>query len=391
MLVAGALLAAACGSSTKSAGTPATTKSASGTTAAASATTKAGSAATTAAASGATTVAAAGSDSLAKAKATVAEFSKRPTKIPNSVAISKAIPAGKKVYFISCGAPACESEIPLVKQAADILGWTLTAISTDGSPQQTTAAWDRVVREKPDGVLYTGTARSQIADQMKQAAANGTAVSGCCVTDPATDGLLYTISTPAQVGELGKVMASWIVADSNGGTPGVVYLDLPDFPILGALQTELKKNLGDLCAKCAYSKIDFGLADLGTAADRVVSFLRANPTVKYVIQSTDSTFSLPAALEAANLKDIRIFGEGPTSATLADIQAGRQAGTMAFAFYEVMFSLMDSLARKFAGVDQDAKAGPPNWILTKGAFPVGADTFPLVEDVVAQYKKLWGK
>ena len=146
----------------------------------------------------------------------------------------------------------------------------------------------------------------------------------------------------------------------------------------------------ELCPTCTSDAIEFGLADLASASDQVVSYLRSNPDVKYVIQSTDSVFSLPAALEAAGLEDIRIFGEGPTSATLADIDAGRQAGTMAFAFWEIMFSMMDSVARSFVGQDVELPA-PPNWILTAGEFPTGVDTFPLVEDVVEQYTALWGK
>jgi Periplasmic binding protein domain len=372
-IAATSLVAAACGSST--AKTAATTPAS----------------ATTVAAT-ATTPAAAGGILLDEAKATVAQFSKQPTVIPTKTPIGKAVPTGKKVYFISCGAPSCEAEIPILKQAATILGWELTAISTDPTkPEQIPAAWDRVVKEKPDGVLYTGTPRSQVSTQFDAAVKNGTKIAACCVTDAPTNGLVYTISTPDQVGELGKIIASWVVADANGKPAKALYLDLPDFPILSALKKEFNANLSRMCAACTSDTINFGLADLAKASDQVVSFLRAHPDVKYVIQSTDSTFSLPAALDAAGLKDIRIFGEGPTSATLADIDAGRQAGTMAFSFYEVMFSMMDSLARSFAGVPVVAEGGPPNWILTKGSFPTGVDTFPSVPDVVAQYTKLWGK
>ncbi len=328
---------------------------------------------------------------LAEAQAIVEQFSVRPTQIPNTTPIEGDIPTGKKIYFISCGAPACEAEIPILQAAADILEWELTAISTDPTkPEQIPAAWDRVVNEKPDAVLYTGTPRSQVATQMDAAVANGTVAIACCVTDALENGLIYAISTPDQVGELGSIIAAWMVADAGGEAAHAVYLDLPDFPILSALRTEFEANLVELCDVCTHDAIEFGLADLATASDQVVSYLRAHPDVKYVIQSTDSTFSLPAALEAAGLDDIRIFGEGPTSATLADIDAGRQAGTMAFGFWEVMFSMMDAAARNFVGQEIELPA-PPNWVMTAGNFPTGEDTFPLVEDLVDQYKALWGK
>jgi hypothetical protein len=328
---------------------------------------------------------------LEQAAAIVEEFSVRPTEIPNTAPIEGEIPTGKQVYFISCGAPACEAEIPILEEAAEILEWDLTAISTDPTkPEQITAAWDRVVNEKPDALLYTATPRSQVASQFDAAAANGTVLVACCTTDPPEDGLTYVISTPEQTGELGRIIAAWVVDDAAGEPAHALYLDLPDFPILSALRTDFEASLEELCAPCTHDAIEFGLADLASASDQVVSYLRAHPDVKYVIQSTDSTFSLPAALEAAGLDDIRIFGEGPTSATLADIEAGRQAGTMAFAFWEIMFSMMDAAARSFVGQEIELPA-PPNWILTAGTFPTGVDTFPLVEDVVEQYSALWGK
>ena len=337
------------------------------------------------------TTAAAGGDSLAAAQEIVDQFSARPTSIGIDTPISKEIPAGKKVYFITCGAPTCELEIPIIKEATDILGWELTGISTDGSPEQIGAAWDRVVNEKPDAVLYTATPQSQVADQMKAARANGTWISACCVTDPVNDeGPGFVTSTAEQTGELGAIMAAWAVTDMAGTPADVLYLDLPDFQILSALAVDFEAKLAELCAECGFEKIDIALADLGTANDTVVSYLRANPGTKYVMMSTDGAFSLPSAFEAAGLDDIKLFGEGPTPANLADIEAGRQSGTMAFAFYEILFAMIDAAARDMVG-DAPIEYTPPNWILGKGNIPDVENLFPLVEDVVAQYSAIWGK
>ena len=83
-----------------------------------------------------------------------------------------------------------------------------------------------------------------------------------------------------------------------------------------------------------------------------MSFLRSHPDTKYVITSTDSPFAgLPAALKAAGLNDVKIFGEGPSTANLANIASGDQAGGMAFAFYEIMSGVVDAIARKVAGAE----------------------------------------
>jgi len=373
MLIVAALVAASCGDDDDSSGSSATT-----------------------AAGSATTVAGGGdeSDGVTTAKEIVAQYSKRPTELGLTTPIKGDIPEGKSVYFVTCGAPICEAEAPIIKEATDILGWTLKVLSTDGSPQQLQNAWDQIVREKPDVALYTGTPQSVIATQMKDAADNGTFVSGCCTTDAmGTGGLGYMISTPQQVGDLGRIMAAWVVADAaeQGIEPGVVYLDLPDFAILTALGDEFKSNFADLCPGCAYEKVDIGLADLGSASDRVVSYLRANPDVKYVVMSVDSVFSLPSALEAAGLDDIRLFGEGAGFANQADIVAGKQAASMIFQAYEIMFGMVDAAARHYAGDEVLESFTPPAWILTKDNIADPAKLQPAVEDTVAKFTELWGK
>ena len=110
------------------------------------------------------------------------------------------------------------------------------------------------------------------------------------------------------------------------------------------------------------------------------------------MQSTDSVFTgLPAALSAAGLDDIRIFGEGPSTANLANIASGAQAGTMAFAFYEIMFGAVDAIARFHAGDEVIPGFTPPNWILTADNLPSSTEFFPLVPDIVEHFTELWGK
>ena len=124
----------------------------------------------------------------------------------------------------------------------------------------------------------------------------------------------------------------------------------------------MKKTYNELCPGCEYNQLDIGLANLNGAPDQVVSFLRAHPDTKYIIQSTDSVFlGVPVALKAAGLNDIKIFGEGPTTAVQANIASGVQAGTMAFAFYEIMFAgSMPSPGRRRGQVAQlqPAELGP---------------------------------
>jgi ABC-type sugar transport system substrate-binding protein len=386
-LVIGGLVAAACGSDNKSSGSAATT--------AAAASTAAGGAATTTGGGGATTTGGGGSANSSDPKAVVDKYIQRPTSIDLKTPVGKPIPTGLKLYFISCGVESCAVEADVLKQAADILGWSFTPLITDGTPQQTQNAWEQAVREKPDGVVYTATPRSQIDQYITQAAANGTAVAACCITDEPTNGIIWTTSTPAQLGDLATPMAAWVVNDANQAgnkKPGALYVNLPDYPILSALASGFEKQFKGFCADCAYQKLDIGLADIQKASDNIVSALRSNTNLKYVVQSVDSAFTgLPAALKAAGLNDVKIFGEGPSTANLTNIANGAQAGTMPFGYYEIMFGAVDAIARKKTGVDVVPGFAPPNWIVVKDNLPSSTQLFPIVPDTVNQFKQLWGK
>jgi ribose transport system substrate-binding protein len=395
-LVIGGLVAAACGSDNKSSSSSVTTAAAAATTAAGgAATTAAGGAATTAASGGATTTGGGGAAGSSDPKAVVDKYVQRPTSIDLKTPVGKPIPTGLKLYFISCGVESCAVEADILKQAADILGWSFTPLITDGTPQQTQNAWEQVVREKPDGVVYTATPRSQIEQYITQASANGTAIASCCITDEPTNGIIWTTSTPAQLGDLATPMAAWVVNDANKAgnkKPGALYVDLPDYPILTSLGTAFEKQFKAMCSGCTLQKLPVGLADIQKAPDNIVSTLRSNPDIKYVVQSVDSAFTgLPAALKAAGLNDVKIFGEGPSTANLANIASGAQAGTMPFAYYEIMFGAVDAIARKKAGAEVQPGFAPPNWIVVKENLPSSTQLFPVVPDTVNQFKQLWGK
>ena len=168
-------------------------------------------------------------------------------------------------------------------------------------------------------------------------------------------------------------MAAWPIVDAaktGNMKPGAVYLNVPDFSILTAAGESMKKTYNELCPGCEYNQLDIGLANLNGAPDQVVSFLRAHPDTKYIIQSTDSVFlGVPAALKAAGLNDVKIFGEGPTSAVQANIASGVQAGTMAFAFYEIMFGAVDAIARAEARSAPGARLHPAELDPHEGQHP----------------------
>jgi ribose transport system substrate-binding protein len=329
---------------------------------------------------------------IEEAQALYDGFATRPTEIPNDEPFTKEIPTGKSITFISCGTPTCNLEADIIKQATDRLQWTLSIIANDGTPEKTKAAWQQILREKPDGVIYPATPRAAFEQELLQAEKMGIQVTACCTTDPVGNGLDFVIGTPAHSKPVGEAMAAWVITDSEG-TANSVYVDLSAFPILATLNEGYREVMDEMCAACKYDTLDIPITALGKdVPDRIVGYLRSHPEVKYVALSVDGALGigLPAALKAAGLNDVKIVGEGPDETTLQYISSGQQEASVAFPYYEEMFALVDAHARMFAGMKPETEVAVPTWILTPENLPTDEEIFPVVEDTVDQYFELWG-
>lgn len=334
-----------------------------------------------------------GNGGITAAKAFVAKYSPRPTKIPVTEKVGAPVPKGKTVYFISCGTPECSEEADIIKQGTDALGWTLRTINTTGTPESQKAAFEQAARAKPAGILYTAIDKSVFQSLIPQMHANGTVLSACCITDPiGPDSIDYGVEIPSQTGFVGQLQAAWVAADSGGGAESV-FVNIPSIPILTFALTNYKKWLPNYCSDCKSAVLDVPITALGKdVPTRIVAYLRAHPKTNYVVMSTDSlAIGLPAALKAAGLNTkVKIVGQGATATNLQYLRSGDQAVSVAFPFYESMMMMLDAVVRKAAGKEIIPSVTPPQWLLTKDNAPNTDKIFPIVPDVVDQFKALWG-
>jgi ABC-type sugar transport system substrate-binding protein len=329
---------------------------------------------------------------MAAATALVTKYSQQPTQIPASTPIGKPVPKGKTLVFVSCGTPNCSIEGGIIKQATDLLGWTLKVINTDGTPETQKAAFAQAVQQKVDAVLYSAVDRATFAQYIPALAANHTFLSACCITDPVgSNGINYAIDVPAQTGVIGQLMAAWVITQSKGNAH-TVYFNLPAFSILNTQGSAYADYLKQNCSSCTSDSVDIPVTALGKdVPTRIVSYLRAHTSVKWVTVSVDAlAVGLPAALKAAGLNDVQIVGEGATSTNLQYIQAGQQSASVAFPYYEVMWAMVDAAARYEAGATVPASVGATPWLLIKSNAPAPTDAFPTVKDYAQQFKTLWG-
>ncbi|MEV0071731.1 MULTISPECIES: substrate-binding domain-containing protein [unclassified Amycolatopsis] len=330
---------------------------------------------------------------LTQAKQILAAASQRPTKIQVTDPIGKPVPAGKKIAFVSCGLPECVLQGEVIKKATDLLGWSLTTINTNGTPQGFQNAFDTILRQKVDGVIYNAIDKSVIRSQLGQLQSQGAITGACCQLDPVGDGITYVIDTPDDNSPKGKIDAAWAVVN-GGDSASVLYANIPDFKILSSIKSGLQTNLKTLCPGCTFDSIDLPLTSLGKdAPNRMVSYLRSHPKTKFVVLADDAAgVGLPAALKAAGLDDVKVFGQAPYGASLGYLKNGTEAGAIPYDLYGDMWAIVDSMARKFAGVAVPT-IHPPMWVVTKDNYPTeaGSELFPIVADYDKQYAALWGK
>jgi ABC-type sugar transport system substrate-binding protein len=329
---------------------------------------------------------------LADARAVVAAALTRPKLVGLKTPVGKAIPTGKKLVFVSCGVTACSQQGPIIATAAKSLGWSSRTVNTDGSPQQLQAAFEAAIRSGASAIILNAMSRSVMEPQIQKAKAKGIPVVTCCSIDKIGNGVVYNTSTNTQNTTIGKYLAAWVVADSQGAANSL-YVNISAFQILGGLGVSYRSWLKKWCPACGSETIDIPLSGLNDVPNTIVSYLRSHPDINYVTLSVMSLQApgLNAALRAAGLSGkVKIIGQGPDVPQIQEIRAGTLHAGVPFDYYVVDYLMVDSLARTFAKVKVPATP-PPFWLVTKTNAPNVTTIFPVVTTYKPQFLTLWGK
>jgi hypothetical protein len=103
--------------------------------------------------------------------AAIRKLEKSPTSIAISTPLPRKPPTGKHIIFLDCSQPTCPPFLLGLKPAAAALGWTVSNISFQPTPEAEVAALGAAIQQKPDGIFVTGLARAVIQSALSQAQA----------------------------------------------------------------------------------------------------------------------------------------------------------------------------------------------------------------------------
>ena len=328
----------------------------------------------------------------AEAELKVAEARPASVSLPT---VRAPIPSSKTVSFVHCGVAVCDTIAAAIKNAAAVLGWKVDVIPTNGTPASVKAAWDNVVRLHPDVAFGSGFNRALFASEAAQLASMKVPVMDWSTLDSAGQGITFVKGGPSEVPVVGKQMAAWVVA-STQGKADTLYIDLPTFVILQPVMTAFDTYYQQWCPGCKLSTMSVPLTSIGTTAPSlIVSYLRAHPDINRIAVSYDGVdVGLPAALAAAGLSGkVQFVGEAPTATNLAYVQAGTEGATVAQGYYEIWSMYLDAAARALTGqsLAPDTAWKVPWFLLTQSNYSQGTGYAPIVTNLDGQLKQIWKK
>jgi ribose transport system substrate-binding protein len=362
------LLTAACGSGSSGGGTPA-------------------------AASGGSSAGATNS-SLTAAQAVVKKYEATPQSIPQQTPLKHAATKGKTFVDLVCENTQCHDIAIGVQAAGKAIGWNIKLISyNDAQPATLASAFNQALRYHPVGVSLTGTSPalwSSVLPAYKKAGVPifPASVGPVAVQDPigGTIDSLGAYTVPAQA------IADWFIT-ASGGSGHVLLVDIPSFPVLKETADAVTKSINSGCSKCKITDFNATIpqVDSNGVVPAVVSQLRRDPSIKYVI-SSDGVFisGLASAAKAAGVTNLKIGSTIGGITNEQDILTGTESATLPWPGVIEGWVIIDAAARHSEGMPvPDGDSNQPLQLLVKGNFTTPQESLLQPADYPNQFKKLW--
>jgi ribose transport system substrate-binding protein len=307
----------------------------------------------------------ASSANIAAAKAYQAQFLGSPTSIGISTPLNSKPATGKLLVGLDSGSGSAVVLAKYWAQAAADLGWKYKDLSSGTTPATQQAAMASAIQLDPAGILTSGIPNSTLTTQLALAAQKGIWVNSSADTSPPSGAMFDTsISNPAQLAQWGKMVAAYVVVQSNGKA-NIQEFTLPIFPILVDFDTAFDAAIKVWCPACKVTTTpQLGSAIGTTTPSAVVSAVTRDPSTNWLIFDLgDLATGVPAALAAAGLHGLSIGGLTADTPNIAGLKNGTENVWTAYSLPIVAYRQVDSMARKFEGM-QTLTAALPTQLMT---------------------------
>lgn len=333
-----------------------------------------------------------GGANVEEAKAIVEEYSAPMTTI-DLPPLEKTPEPGRKVVFVTNNQPGSVLLNDAAVDAAEALGWEAIPIVYDSaSANGVTAAFAQALEENPDAVVTNSIESTNYDAAKKEFVKRDIPVVVSATTDEVKPPIIANVSGAEDFAMAGKLQAAWAIAQ-HGDDTSVAMFNVPNFPVLDAVQKGFDETYESLCPDCDFTLVPIQFGDIGTKVPTMaVSELQRNPNINVVVAGFNAvTTGISGALSSAGYTDVLITDMTPTMENLTAIANGSEHMGAAIPLATMGLKSVDALARFFNGEDVSVSTttGAPLRIITQDN--VGdPPALPEMEDNVPLFYKLWG-
>lgn len=303
---------------------------------------------------GGATVASAGTNGLQRAQQVVQKYSGVPSKIGITAMLPRRPKKGIKVILLDTGEASGLDLAAGFTQAAKALGWKPTILNYSAADPG--AAVQSAINEGYKYIASASISLASITPQVAEMKAKHIAFFESYENDVPrfkANALYGQASNPAQVVMEGKIIADQMITDSGGGV-NALYVTLPLYPVLTAQGNAAAAELARNCSNCTLTSLPITVQEFvgGQIPALVVGYLQSHPTTNYVYFAFQDMYpGVYAALQTANLLgQVKLIGTEGEQAQLADVLNGRDLAWSILPENEVMWVVVDWMARLSEGV-----------------------------------------
>jgi ribose transport system substrate-binding protein len=356
-----------------------------------------GTASTGATVSSAATVNSAAAACVASAKKFLAPYDSLPTTLAPGMTPLKAKPkpGGTVIKLVNGQNQGDVTSGKAMVAAAAAAGWTGKILIFDGSVADLNAKFTQAIAEKPTAIMLGGIPSAAVAQPLAQAAKDKiiTEVTGSTDTPNSTGGYEAVTSSAATFQLHGKVNAYLALRDSGCSNTYFLVANIPAYPVLAAEAKAFTDVITSQCPSCKVVQVNLQASDLGSAAATtdVVSAIQADPQIKYVYATLGNIADgLPAALSAAGITGVKIFGDVPDPQSILGLQNKTEAWWLASDSTVTGWGELDSVFRVIETGQPVTNNPLPIGVLTPENVSPGATQPSTPSNYEALFEKLWG-
>ena len=308
---------------------------------------------------------------------------------------SPAVPAGRTIAFVSCGATVCNETAEAGAQIAERAGFRASLVNINGTAdiQNLNQAMASAIALRPDAIVGVCLTATQIADKLEQARAAGILTVSTCDPTPAGGSGRFDAAADYANG-LSAELLGWGIVSTTRGDANVVAIKDEAFPAVVRKIGNLVRVLED-CPSCTVTTVTWQITDAANsakAANILTGIINANPDMNTLVLPYSVGIQSAVQAVASSGRDIKIYADDLDAVNLQLLRDGAVEMVSSVDPRLAMYQCIDQVIRGLGG---DAYVEPARLpylahLYTREDLPAtGVGAFARYFDYDAVYRDLW--